>query len=127
MNQNGLQLRAEAESGSEPRKIQGFDSQPVPGQDESTLQRVPDSDRKHASEATETSRAPLFEGRQHHLCIASRPKPASARFELLPQLRMIVDLAVVDNHKSAIFAFKRLIRRLGVDHPEPHGAERNVI
>ena len=68
----------------------------VAREEELALSRVPDRDREHSPQALEGIFAPVSEGREQHLGVASCAKCPSGGFELSLQGSKIVDGAVED-------------------------------
>ena len=60
------------------------------------------------------------------LCITLRAKAVTGGLELLPQLAIVVDLAVLNDVNRPILVCDRLIARLEVDDREPSSCEGRV-
>ena len=61
-----------------------------------------------------------------HLCVPVRPEPMPGALELVPELAVVVDLAVLDHVNGALFVRDRLVARLEVDDREPPRRERDA-
>ena len=59
--------------------------------------------------------------------VAAGPEDVSALLEVVPQLAVVVDLAVEDDPDRAVFVGHRLMPALEVDDAQPAHAERDAV
>jgi len=81
--------------------IERLDAEAVARRKQARLPRVPDQEGPHAPEAAQAILAPLGVGREQHLAVGAAAEGVAACLHLLPQLEVIVDLAVEDEVEAA--------------------------
>ena len=122
------------------REEQRLDAERVPRAEEHPLLEVPDEEGEHAAQPGHRVRAPHRVGRDDGLGVAlgGEPDPVLAG-QLLPQLEVVVDLAVEDDAVAAGHLAGRarpgrvagehqgLVGALDVDDGQPVEAERHVV
>ena len=62
-----------------------------------------------------------------HLGVAARPEHVPAYFELVPQLEVVVDLAVVNDADVPVLVRHRLCTAGDIDHAQPHVREADPV
>ena len=94
----------------------------VTSEHEPSLARVPDRDGEHAAEAVCEVEPPLLVCVDDRLGIGARPEAVAEPFELVRQLGVVVDLAVLNHRARSVFVRERLVTVLEVDDREaPRG------
>src|SRR5262249_4477600 len=79
----------------------------------------PDGDREHAAEPLPEARAPLLVAVDEHLGVAPRPEAVAGALELVHQLAVVVDLAVLDDDDAAVLVRDWLVAPGQVDDRGP--------
>ena len=74
-----------------------LDPEAVAREHEPPLARVPDRDGEHAAQPLPQPRAPLLVAVHEHLGVAAAAEPVPGPLELVHQLAVVVDLAVLDD------------------------------
>src|SRR5690606_27920665 len=122
------QARCEAEAAARFAIVQRLDAQAITPEHDLARLAVRDRKREHTIE-------PLYEGwtpgvirLEQHLGVTVREEPVTSSFELLAELDVVVDRAVVDDHQPQLGVDHRL-PRLGaqVDDAEAPMSESDVI
>ena len=123
--QQRLDLGTEDErAGSRVAEVERLDAETVPGQAEGSALFVPNRQREHALEHRERRLAPFRVGAQGDFGIGAPAKAMSSRFQRLPQRKVVVDFAVVDDGEAPVAAEHRLVAVVGeVDDAEPRVRE----
>ena len=90
-----------------------------------TVAEIPDKGREHAIKAIERIWSKFCERFQQDFGVASGVEPATLSFQLLTQLREVVDLAVENQSNPTILGLHRLLATDDVDNRQPpmHGGE----
>ena len=126
-----LALRQRAELGCELERVpavavvERLDAVAVACEHEPPASRVPERNREHAAQPAGVLGPVLLVEMQVHLGVAVRAKRMAVALELAPQLRVVVDLAVLDDDTRAVLVRDRLIASREVDDREPPGPERD--
>ncbi len=94
--QQRLHLRAEEEPPLMLGPEQRLDAEPVAGDDQFALLRVPQRQGEHAPETVDEGLAVLGVGVEDHLAVAAGAEAVAQLGELLLQLAVVVDLTVED-------------------------------
>src|SRR5713101_843863 len=126
MRKDGLQLRTKNQFIAAPVDIQGLDAHAVARQDEPLLSRRPQRYGKHAVESLEAASAPSQEGLQHYFCVTAGSEDVAGVFQFVSQFTVIVDLAVENDDRLAVFAEQRLLAGLQIDDLQAHRSQGNV-
>jgi len=79
------------------------------------MPRVPDRDREHAAERLDERRAALFIQVDEDLGVAVGGEGVTASAELVHQLPVVVDLAVLDHLDPPVLVRDRLVAAREVD------------
>ena len=113
--QQCLDLGAEDEPAARARVDERLDAEAVAREEQAPLGAVPDRQGPHAVESLHDVLAPGRVAAQHDLRVAAGAKAMARRLELVPQLRRVEDLAVVDDRERAVLDRHRLRAALDVD------------
>jgi hypothetical protein len=125
--QQGLDLRGEMQCPPHLGVVEGFDSEPVPGEQDRAAWMVEDRECPHADEPLEARGAPLLVGLEHHLGVPLGSEGVPEADQLLPQLDIVVDLTVVRDRVGARGIHQRLVAALAeVDDGEPPMGESDL-
>src|SRR5207302_11261533 len=124
----GARLAREHEPAIVEPVVERLDPEAVARAEEPAPRFVPERERPHAVEALHAAFAPLAVGGEDDLGVSRAAEAVALRFELAPQLSVVVDLAVVNQLERAVLARERLVSRLAqVDDREPAKAERDTL
>ena len=85
--------------------------------------RVPHRDGEHAAEPLPEPGAPLLVAVHEHLGVAVRAEAVPGALQLLHQLAVVVDLAVLHDDDGAVLVRDRLVAARQVDDREPAGRD----
>ena len=100
--------------------IQRLDAERIAGEEQRTLQLVPDAESEHAAQVAHHVGAVLEIKAQQHLRVARRAEAVPALLQLSTQLAEVIDLAVEDDPQPAVGRGHRLRAGLTqVDDREP--------
>ena len=88
-------LTGEREARTVDAVVEGLDAEPVARAEERLATGIPDAKRPHAVEPLDAPLAPFAVRREDDLAVRGGTETMSLRRELLPQLDVVVDLAVV--------------------------------
>ena len=102
-----------------PGHVQRLDAEVVAGQGEPLLLAVPDRQAEHPVEPVERLGAPLRERLEHHLGVGVGGELAPEGDELLAQVEVVVDLAVVGDRVAPVGGVHRLLAVRDVDDRQP--------
>ena len=123
--QQRLRLGREAEVAAELGDEERPDAEPVAREEELFLLTIPDGEREVSVQALQAVRAPLGVRVRDHAGVGGGREAVAERLELLRQLDVVVDLAVLHHPVAARLVGERLVaarevddREAGVDHPE---------
>jgi hypothetical protein len=109
----GFDLGAEQQPAADLRVIERLHTEAVAHERQRSLELVPDGEGEHAVEPVQARGAPFLPRPQHDLGVAARAEGLAACVELARQLAEVVELAVVDEHVTAVLARHRLVTRVG--------------
>src|SRR5207248_1617668 len=88
----------EGQAAGQARQIQRFDSHAIPCQQQPAFTGVVKSKGEHASQAEQSAPdPPRLDGRPDYLRVGAGPEPESQLEQLLPELEVVIDLAVEDD------------------------------
>ena len=90
------------------QKIKGLLSKPIPSKEQALVRLVPDRKRKHAVEMDRQILAPLLVSVDEHLRVRATSEAVAQPGELIPQHRVVPDLAVVDDDDRPVLVLHRL-------------------
>src|SRR5674536_397038 len=110
------------------RVVERLDAEVIAVQDELAvaLAKVGHGKRPHAVEACGAPRAPLLVGVDDDFAVAPGAERVAGRDELVAQLAVVVDLAVVDEPDGVVLVGDGLMAPGAVDDAEPAVAEAHV-
>ena len=122
-----LGLRCEEEGAWEGRPVERLLSRAIPGAEQGPLDLVPDREGEHPGEPRQRALTPAAKGFQQHFGVARGPEPNAVRLQLLFQLPVVVELAVVDQQEAAVMRGEGLVG-LGqqIDDGEPSVAQPDL-
>src|SRR5262249_15012371 len=107
--QQRLDLGRERDSVAGLDDIERLDPEAVTGEHKPPTGSVPHRLRPHAVEALEATGAPLAVGGERYLGVARAGEAVAARRELVAELHVVVDLAVVHDPVAAVRRTQRLV------------------
>ena len=118
--QQRLDLRREPQAPPVVGNIQGLDPEGIASQEQFLSEIVPDCERVHALECMDEFSAAMGVEMQENFSVAIRLEPVAFRFEFLPKLAIVVDLAVEGDVETAVRARHRLGAAIGeIDDGQP--------
>ena len=123
----GLSLRSEPQVSVVVRVIEWFFSDSISGKHKAVFRFIPYCQGKHAIEVPNEIKSLFFVQVDHNLCIGGRSELVATGFELLPQLREVVDLAIQDHEDRFVFIGDGLPSGFGVDDRKSRVPERHRI
>ena len=88
---------------------------------------VPKGDREHAAQAGKAIHAPLLIGMHDDLGVARRREAVAEAKELVSELDIIVDLAVIDGRNRSILIMDRLMPAVQIDDRKPPMADHHAL
>ncbi len=118
-------LRAEREEVGRAVVVERLDAEAISREDQAARLLVPDSEREHSLKPLDTSLAHLFVQVDDHLRIAPGLEEVPLGEQLLPEIQIVVDLAVVGDPHCSVFVAHRLVSGCQIDDAQPAGAERD--
>ena len=121
--QERLDLRGEGEAAIPLGVEQRLLTEVIAGDEQALAAAVPDREHEHAPEPLEHPLAFVLEQVHEDLGVGAGAELVPAPPELLPQLLVVVDLAVEDHLQVAVFVRDRLVPAGEVDDAEPTHAE----
>ena len=96
-------MGSEEEKGAgEGRVVQRLLPRPIPGAEQGPTGVVPDREGEHAGEPRQRVLAPEAKRFQQHLGVAPGPESDAVHLQLLLQVPVVVELAVVDQQEAAV-------------------------
>ena len=102
--------------------VERLDPVAVSGEDEPALRPVPERDGKHAAQALRKIEPVLLVEVDEHLGVAMSREGVPGPLEVMPELAVVVELAVLDDLDAAVLVADRLVTGLEVDDREtPRG------
>ena len=118
MAEQGLGLGGEAEVAAEVRKEERPDAEAVTGEEELAPLAVPDGKRKVPVQAQEELGTPLLVGVSDHLGVRAGRKGVTEPLQLLAELDVVVELAVLHDPEAAALVGEWLVAALEIDDRE---------
>ena len=123
----GANLRGKGQRPVLTADVKRFDSETVAGQKQRSSLSVPDREREHSVQPLEAVDALFSVKTEHDLHVTPAAEATALRFQLPPQLAIVVDLTVEDDGQPLILEHDRLLPGLQVDHRQAPEAQRNVF
>ena len=122
-----LELRSERERCVRDPVIEGLDPEPVPGQHQAAVARIPEGEGEHPPQRLDEVGTPLLVEVHEHLGVAASREPVTPPLQVSAQLAVVVDLPVLNHVDAAILVGDGLVAAFEVDdreppHREPHRA-----
>src|SRR6185503_19698991 len=124
--QKSFDLRREADYAIiGKRVVQRLDSQSIARKNKPSPRRVPNRKREHSSKLLDRAWAVFFVKMNDSFGVAGCLILMAARFEIRPQISMVIDLAVIDDPHAAVFIRHRLMPARQIHNrqppvPQPH-------
>ena len=118
---------ANVELAAERAVVERLDPEAVAREHELPRARVPDRDREHPAQPLPEARAPLLVAVREHFGVAAGAKDVPGTPEVVPQLAVVVDLAVLDDDDRAVLVRDRLVAARQVDDREPAGGDADAL
>ena len=109
------------------RPVERLDAEAIAREQQPPPRRVPDREREHAAEALDAVVAPLLVGVDDRFGVGARAVAVAGRFELRPDVGVVVDLAVEDDPDRAVFVRQRLLAGGQIDDAQAAVAERGLV
>jgi len=119
------QLGRELELAARVAVVERFDPVAIACEHETPCLRVPDCNCEHAAESTHVLRAVALVEMEMDFGVAMRSERVALTLELTPQLRIVVDLAVLDDDARSVLARDRLVAARKVDDREAPCRQRD--
>src|SRR5207244_10057730 len=111
-----LDLRAEQERLGGRSVVERLLAEPVTREDQASRSPIPDGQREHPAEPGKNLRAPGMPAIDDDLGVAAAAERVAERIELPPDLRKVIDFAIVADPDRPVSARHRLMAgRRGVD------------
>ena len=107
--QKGFNFRGKNKTSSNPGIIERLLAGPVPGTEQAPLCLVPEGKRKHPTQPLQATFTPTAISFNQDFGVGPRVEPCASRYQFIPQLLEIVDLAVEGDHKTAVAGDERLV------------------
>ena len=85
------------------RDVERLDAHAVAGQNQALARFGPQRQSEHAAQPRKTIRVPFEKRGQNRLGIGAGAKPMAAAFQFAAQFRMVVNFAVEDDDRIAVF------------------------
>ena len=120
------QLGREAQLAADVPVVERLDPVAVAREHEAAARRVPDRDREHPAQPLGEAGAVLLVEVDEHLGVGVRAEGVAGALELVAQLGVVVDLAVLDDDDAAVLVRDRLVAAGEVDDREAPRAERDL-
>ena len=99
-DEESLDLGGEQDPVGRRVQVEGLHSEVIAGQQHLLGLPIVEGEGEHAVQPLDALRPPLLVGLQDDLRVGGRAEQAAAGLQLLPQLHVVVDLAVEDDHRS---------------------------
>ena len=113
------QLRRERDLVCVRAVVERLDPVAVSREHEPPLARVPERDREHPPQPLGEAQPPLLVRVHQHLGVAVRAKAMTRAHELVRELLVVVDLAVLHDDDAPVLVRDRLVAGVEVDDREP--------
>ena len=107
------------------REIERLNPHAVARQHQTPVRFGPQGYREHAAQAGEGGGLPFPERGQHNLGVGLRVEAVAAALQLVAQHRVVIDFAVENDCRVAVFRDDRLVTRVQAHDFQPGRAERN--
>ena len=120
------QLGREAQLAADVPVVERLDPVAVAREHEAAARGVPDRDREHPAQPLGEAGAVLLVEMDEHLGVGVRAEGVPGALELVAQLGVVVDLAVLDDDDAAVLVRDRLVAAGEVDDREAPRAERDL-
>src|SRR5438067_5231467 len=104
-----LDFGSEEEQIAGTRPIERLDAEAIAHEQQPLLRRVPERERKHAAEPVDALVAPLLVRVDDRFGVRAGLVAMTARFEIAPNLGVVVDLAVEDDPDRLVLVRQRLM------------------
>ena len=114
-----VELGREGELAGDVAVVERLDPEAVAREHEAPFACVPHRDREHPAQPLPQLRTPLLVAVREHLGVAARVESMSRALELVHQLAVVVDLAVLDDDDRAVLVRDRLVAAGQVDDRKP--------
>ena len=121
----GAQLGRELERAAGRAVVERLDPVRVAREHEAAAPLVPDRDREHPAQPLRELEAVLLVQVDERLGVRVRPVRVARAHELARELRVVVDLAVLDDDAAAVLVEDRLVAAGEVDDGQPPRRERH--
>jgi hypothetical protein len=121
----GLQLGSEGKQPVLGAVVERLDPEAVPGEHKRALPRVPEREREHTPQLSDELRAVLLVEVDEHFGVALGGEPMAAPLETVPELAVVVDLAVLDDMDRPVFVSDWLIAAFEIDDGKAPRGERH--
>ena len=122
----GAQLGREAQLAADVAVVERLDPVAVAREDEAAARRVPDRDGEHPAQPLGEAGAVLLVEMDERLGVGVGAEGVAGARELVAQLGVVVDLAVLDDDDGAVLVRDRLVAAGEVDDREAPRAERDL-
>src|SRR5215472_6241470 len=110
--QQGLDFGSKSKTGSTIGVIERLNTEIISCQNYLSCLRIEEGKREHANESRHSFRSPAGICGQQDFCIGARMEAISKFFQLLPQLDVVIDLAVINHEVTTIWRSHRLPARV---------------
>ena len=114
-----VELRRERELAVDVAIGERFDPEAVAREHESLFARVPHGDGEHTAKPLPQLGAPLLVPVNEHLGVAAAAEPVTCPLELVHELAVVVDLAVLHDDDAAVLVRDRLVASGQIDDRQP--------
>src|ERR1700674_901567 len=125
VGENGLDFRPEQKALGAETIIKWLDAQPIAGDEQALLPRVPNSEGKHAPQMVDAVLSVLFIEVNDGFGVTVGAIPMAACNQLLAQSQVVVDFTVECDPERTILVAEWLVSGRKVDDAEAAHAEAN--
>src|SRR3954463_6465169 len=109
------------------RVKQWFLAHPISREEQRFVSLVPDRQGEHAPQISGTISSPLVVSMNDGLGITVGIKAMAAALEVLPELAIVINFAVVDNPGGAISVVNRLLTALQIDDGQTAHGQAHAV
>jgi len=127
MDGHGLDLGPENERTFANGIVQWPDTDPVAGEEEFALERVPDGDAELAVEPAQAGRPFLFVVMQEDFGVAMRRQTVAVRQQLFAEFGVVEDFAVVNDPETSVLVGDGLLAATKVNDAKAGVAKADVV